>query len=122
MNTKLGKLFVLILGISLITAPVWAADYGILNPVELKKKLENKNFFLLDVHVPEQMHIPGTDAFVDYRNIKEIIETIPPEKDVKIVIYCRSGSMSRQVAQHLADLGYTNIYHLAGGANAFNMV
>ena len=77
---------------------------------------------MLDVHVPEQMHIPGTDAFVDYRNIKEIIETIPPEKDAKIVIYCRSGSMSRQVAQHLADLGYTNIYHLAGGANAFNTI
>lgn len=120
MNMKLGKLFVLVLGLSLITAPVWAADYGILKPAELKQMLEKKDFFLLDVHVPEQIHIPGTDAFVDYRDIEEIIETIPQEKEAKIVIYCRSGNMSQQVAQQLADLGYTNIYDLAGGTNAFN--
>ena len=112
--------FVILLGVTFIIAPVWADDYGILTPAELKKMMEDKDFFLMDVHVPEQEHIPGTDAFVDYRDINKIVETIPSDKDAGIVIYCRSGNMSSQVAQELADLGYTNVYHLAGGTNAFN--
>ncbi len=95
MKGKSNNLFGLVLGLSLITAPVWAADYRMLTPAELKKMLENKDFFLLDVHVPEQIHIPGTDAFIDYRKIQKIVATIPAGKDAKIVIYCLSDGMSR---------------------------
>jgi rhodanese-related sulfurtransferase len=122
MKGKSNKLFVLVLGLSLITAPVWAADYRKLKPAELKIMLENKDFFLLDVHVPEKIHIPGTDAFIDYRNIQKIVATIPAEKDAKIVIYCLSDGMSRQVARNLTRLGYTNVYQLKGGTSAFNSV
>ena len=119
MNARLGKMFVLIFCVFLFAAPVWGVGYGILKPIELKNMLENKDFFLLDVHVPEQIHIPGTDAFIDYRKMKKIIGAIPAEKDSKIVIYCSMGGMSRLVARNLAGLGYTNVYHLAGGAIAF---
>jgi rhodanese-related sulfurtransferase len=122
MKGKSNKLFVLVFGLSLITAPVWAAGYRMLTPAELKKMLENKDFFLLDVHVPEQIHIPGTDAFIDYRKIQKIVATIPAEKDAKIVIYCLSDGMSRLVARNLTRLGYTNVYQLKGGTSAFKSV
>lgn len=31
-----------------------------------------------------------------------------------ILIYCRSGSRSKQAAQKLADIGYTEIYEFGG--------
>lgn len=95
---------------------------ALMEPEGLKEALgENeKDFFLLDVHIPEQEHIPGTDAFIDYRTIKESVDQLPPDKSAKIVVYCRSGSMSRSAAQDLVDLGYSNVYDLEGGIKAYN--
>jgi len=91
-----------------------------LKPVELKAMLKNKDFFLLDVHIPEQKHIPGTDAFIDYRKLKENANKLPINKKDKIVVYCRSGSMSTSASTDLINMGYTNVYNLAGGIKAFN--
>ena len=37
-----------------------------------------------------------------------------PDKDQIILVYCRSGNRSKQAAQKLADMGYTNIYEFGG--------
>jgi len=48
----------------------------------------------------------------------ESIGTEPPEQlpnmDQIILIYCRSGNRSKQAAQKLFDIGYTNIYEFGG--------
>ena len=58
-------------------------------------------------------HIPGAVLIPN-----ESISTDPPEqlpdKDQVILIYCRSGNRSKQAAQKLADMGYTNIYEFGG--------
>jgi len=95
-------------------------DFHSLKPSELKAMLADKDFFLLDVHIPEQEHIPGTDAFVDYSKLADNIDKLPSDKDGKIVVYCRSGSMSKAASVDLIKLGYTNVYDLEGGINAFN--
>jgi rhodanese-related sulfurtransferase len=95
-------------------------SFEVLQPKELQSMLEDKDFFLLDVHIPEQEHIPGTDAFIDYRELAENQDQLPEDKDEKIVVYCRSGSMSRAAVNDLVELGYTNVYDLEGGINAFN--
>jgi len=82
--------------------------------------LEDKHFFLIDVHVPEQEHIEGTDAIIAYDQIQDHLSELPQDKNEKIVLYCRSGSMSQQAAQTLAELGYTDVSHLDGGIQAFN--
>lgn len=94
--------------------------FHVLKPIELKKMLKDKDFFLLDVHIPEQKHIPGTDDFIDYQKVKENADRLPQDKNDKIVVYCRSGSMSRSASQDLVDMGYKNVYDLEGGINAFN--
>ena len=42
-----------------------------------------------------------------------------PAKDAPIVIYCRSGNMSAQAATELVGAGYTQVYELDGGTNAW---
>lgn len=75
--------------------------------------------FVLDVHIPEQTHIEGTDAFVPYDELAAHIDTLPADKSTPIVVYCRSGSMSKQAAVELADMGYTTVYDLVGGVQAY---
>lgn len=93
-------------------------SYREVSSEELSYMLENKDFKLLDVHTPEQRHIPKTDLIVSYNKIDEIIANLPDKKE-KIVIYCRSGSMSQIVAEELADRGYANVFSLTGGLNGW---
>lgn len=82
---------------------------------DLNQQLKNKDFALIDVHIPEQKHINGTDAFIPYDDIENQLGKLPSEKDSKIVLYCRTGRMSQIAAEKLAEKGYTNVYNVVGG-------
>lgn len=77
---------------------------------------EHADEIVLDVRTPEeyaQAHIPEA---INVPN-EEIGDTQPaalPDKDQLILVYCRSGNRSKQAAQKLADLGYTNIVEFGG--------
>jgi len=81
--------------------------------------LQEKDFTLIDVHIPEQEHIAGTDEFIPYTMI-EGNNKLPQDKHAKIVLYCRSGGMSRAAAYALVEQGYDNVYDLSGGKNAYD--
>jgi len=98
---------------------VSASSYRTITAAELKALLPKEDIFLLDVHIPEQKHIPGTDAFIDYRKIRENADRLPTDKTAKIVVYCRSGSMSHKAALDLIDMGYSQVFDLIGGTRAF---
>lgn len=89
------------------------------DPIEFSKLIEDEGSFLLDVHIPEQSHIPGTDAFVPYNEIGVNVDKLPENKSTPILVYCRSGSMSRAASEELVGLGYTNVYDLEGGIAAY---
>ncbi len=74
------------------------------------------DYVILDVRRPDEYetkHIPGA---VNIPN--ETISDVRPEEldDLSqlIFVYCRSGNRSRQAAQKLADMGYTNIMEIGG--------
>lgn len=91
------------------------AGYYNITAQELNSMLtEKKDFVLIDVHIPEQKHIQGTDEFIPYNQIQLNKEKLPPE-DTKIVLYCRSGPMSYDAARQLLAMGYTRVYTLADG-------
>ena len=58
-------------------------------------------------HIPGAVLIPNEDIGTEMP--KEL-----PDPDQIILIYCRSGNRSRQAAQKLFDMGYTNIYEFGG--------
>lgn len=82
---------------------------------ELAAMLEKKDFFFVNVHVPYEGEIAGTDAFVPYDKIADNLGKLPQDKNARVVLYCRSGRMSEIAGKTLAGLGYTNVSHLFGG-------
>ena len=89
-----------------------------LTPDQLNTKLAQKDFVLIDVHTPEQVHVPKTDYLISHIDI-DTIEQQLESKDTPVVLYCRSGNMSDIASHELAKRGYTNVFDLAGGMNAW---
>ena len=84
---------------------------------EAKKIMDTESeYVVLDVRTEEEFaqgHIPGAILIPDYE-IREEAESSLPDKDALILVYCRSGRRSKNAAQILAELGYTNIREFGG--------
>lgn len=85
----------------------------------LAAMLTSKDFTLLNVKTPYIGEIAGTDLYIPYDQLPARASELPASKSARIVVYCRSGNESRIASQTLVDLGYTNIYNLAGGMEAW---
>jgi molybdopterin/thiamine biosynthesis adenylyltransferase/rhodanese-related sulfurtransferase len=59
-------------------------------------------------HLPSARHVPR--GFLESR-----IEAAAPDKDATLVLYCAGGNRSAFAAKTLQELGYTDVYSLAGG-------
>lgn len=93
-------------------------SYTLITVNELQGMLKNKDFVLVNVHVPYAGEIEKTDMHITYNEIDKNLGKLPA-KGAKIVLYCRAGPMSTEAAQSLVKLGYTSVYDVEGGMNAW---
>ena len=77
---------------------------------------ENTDYIILDVrtiaeynegHIPNAICIPNET--IGSNTISEL-----PDKEQLILVYCRSGNRSKQAAEKLKKLGYTNLIEFGG--------
>ena len=74
------------------------------------------DYIILDVRRPDEFalgHIPGAvnvpNEIIGSDEISEL-----PDKAQLILVYCRSGRRSKEAAEKLVALGYTNIVEFGG--------
>ena len=77
---------------------------------------EETGYIILDVRRPDEFaagHIPNAinvaNESIGTNKIAEL-----PDKDQLIMVYCRSGRRSKEAAEKLVKLGYTNIVEFGG--------
>ena len=96
--------------------------YEQITPAEGKAIMDSEDgYVILDVRTPEEYaegHIEGAILIPDYE-IGGKAESVLTDKDQLILVYCRCGRRSKNAANELATLGYTNIKEF-GGINDWN--
>ena len=75
-----------------------------------------EGFVILDVREQyeyDESHIPGA-VLLPLGQVEEKAQEVLPDKEQLILVYCRSGRRSKQAAEALVKLGYTNIKEFGG--------
>lgn len=80
---------------------------------------EGRELFLLDVRDPHEAEISsmGADHLIPKNVLRQRLNEIP--RDQTLVIHCRTGARSADVTRWLQEEGYSDVYNLAGGINAW---
>lgn len=82
----------------------------------IKRMESDEDYILLDVRRADEFeagHIPGAVNLPNEEIGREDIPSLP-DKEQTIYIYCRSGNRSKQAADKLLALGYTNLIEFGG--------
>ena len=92
-------------------------SYTQISQEEAKEMMEQDDgYIIVDVRRPDEFaagHIPGAICIPNETIGSEQPEELP-DLDQIILVYCRSGNRSKQAAQKLFDMGYTNVYEFGG--------
>lgn len=85
---------------------------------DLKNKMEGKGgFVLIDVREASEFaagHLPGAQQLCK-GILERDIESVVPDADTEIVLYCGGGFRSALSADNLQKMGYTRVLSLADG-------
>lgn len=94
-----------------------AGSYRQISMEQAVRMMEREtDYVILDVRTPEEFaagHIPNAINIPNETIGASEISALP-DKDQLILVYCRSGRRSKEAAQKLVSLGYTNIVEFGG--------
>lgn len=85
---------------------------------DFASRLASPDAFVVNVHVPDEGMIEGTDASIPYDEIVDD-DRLPADKTTPILLYCKTGRMSGEASTALMEAGYADVVHLDGGMDAW---
>jgi phage shock protein E len=77
---------------------------------------------VLDIRTPEEVAtgtLPGAYEFVDFYSPTFQTQVGELDRDTPYLVYCRSGNRTREATRMMSDLGFTDVYELDGGIQAW---
>lgn len=75
-------------------------------------------YTVVNVHIPYEGEVANTDMTIAYNDMAALTAALP-DKNAPIILYCRSGSMSNTATRALVEQGYTQVWDVTGGMNAW---
>lgn len=103
-----------------IDAQINGVPYRVVSVPELQTMLENKDFFMVNVHTPWEGDVPQTDLHLPYDQIEQSLGQLPTGKEAKIMVYCLTSGMAKKAIATLVAQGYTNLWMLEGGTTSWS--
>ncbi|MFO7823836.1 MAG: rhodanese-like domain-containing protein [Cyclobacterium sp.] len=92
-------------------------QYSDLNAEEFHQGMQDKDAVVIDVRTTGEFNggkLPkARNLDMMSPNFKQQIQNLP--KDKAYYLYCRSGNRSGHACAMMADLGFKEVYNLAGG-------
>ena len=87
---------------------------------ELKRRIDaGEDAYILDVREPFEYRIANIGGIlIPMNEVPRRLAEI--DRDREVIVQCRSGSRSQQVAEYLKQLGYPRVVNLAGGILAWS--
>ncbi|GGS01271.1 rhodanese-like domain-containing protein [Deinococcus sedimenti] len=95
-----------------------AATYTTI-PVQDLRAAQEKGEYVLDVRTDAEYregHVPGA-ALLPLADLGTRMNEVP--KDRPVYVICRSGNRSAQASAQLVKAGYTRVFNVDGGMNAW---
>ncbi len=93
-----------------------STEYKKITAAQAKAFIDGGNVIILDVRTQEEFdqgHIKDALLLPDYE-IGTKAATMLPDKDAKILVYCRTGRRSALAAKELIVMGYTDVLDFGG--------
>ncbi len=94
-------------------------SFARVSPTGLQDMMEDKNFVLVNTHVPFEGNLPRTDLSIPYNEIGQSLDRLLRDRSARIVLYCKSERMSAEAAEELVARGYEDVWDLGGGMDAW---
>ena len=94
---------------------------------QLAEKLQaGEEFILLDVREDQELWYASIDGAVQsalsdlsHRQLEALPEEIRNNKEAAVAVLCHNGNRSAQVTAWLRGQGWTNVFNVDGGINAY---
>lgn len=90
-----------------------------ISPAEAVALMAKIDPVVINVHVPYEGDIPGTDASIPYNDVDAIDAYLHQDHCAEILLVCKSGGMSKSAGDQLIKRGYLRVRDLAGGMVAW---
>jgi len=95
-----------------------SGSYREISVAELEPLTGDPDFVLVNTHIPFEGDIPGTELSLPYDDLAAHLDLLP-DRDARVIVYCKGESMSTIAAETLVANGYTDVYKVDGGMVAW---